>query len=66
MKIDSQLESNSKLLIEVQSKLKIGNQNELNQKLHTITQNAAKNFDSYTSGYEPDSKHVQKMTNEIE
>ena len=27
---------------------------------------ASKNFDAYTSGFEPDADHVQKMTSEVE
>ena len=58
--------TNQKLLLEVKSKLKTGNQAELNNKMKTILKNAQKNFDDYTSTYEPDEKHVEKMTNEVE
>ena len=35
-------------------------------KMHQIIENAVKNFDAYTSGYEPDASHVEKMTAEVE
>ena len=60
MKIDEQLAANSKLLASLSEKSATSAQ------IHQVIQGASKNFEAYTSGFEPDEDHVQKMTKDVQ
>ena len=67
--VDANLESNSKMLSEVQEQLKKVQSKQdflqLSSEVHVIAENAKRNFELYIADQDPDLEHVEKMGNEL-